>query len=95
MSKWEFDEANKISKDVIILLEKALKTGDPSSKISRKICKLHETWIKMYWPTYSKDAHLALVKMYTEDERFKAYYENVGEGATEFLFRAMVIYLNQ
>ena len=95
MSKWEFNEANRIGKEINILLARALTTKDPSSTQSKEVCALHQKWIKMYWNEYSIEAHLGLVKMYTEDERFKAYYENVGEGATAFLYEAMKLYLKK
>lgn len=95
MSKWEFNEAKRRGKEIRTKLSNALQIDDPSSKEAQEVCSLHEEWIKMYWSTYSKEAHFALVEMYTKDERFKAYYEEVGSGATEFLFKAMSIYLKK
>jgi len=33
--------------------------------------------------------------MYVADERFKAYYEKCGNGATEFLRDAIIIYTSK
>lgn len=95
MSKWEFNEAHRLGKEINKLLAIALKTNDPMSEEASRVCEMHQKWIQMYWATYSTEAHLGLVDMYTNDERFKAYYEKVGEGATEFLKQAMNIYLKK
>jgi len=47
-----------------------------------------------YWPKYSAEAHLNLTKMYTEDERFRQYYESIAQGLTDFLYLAMKSYLS-
>lgn len=95
MSKWQMNEAKRLGEDINVKLAIALKTNNPSSIDATEVCQMHQTWIKLYWPTYSIEAHLGLVDMYTKDERFKAYYEKVGEGATEFLKEAMNIYLKK
>jgi hypothetical protein len=38
---------------------------------------------------------MGLVEMYTKDERFTAYYDRVGKGATIFLYNAMKYYLKR
>ena len=95
ISKWELNEATKVEKEIIKKLGKALSTADIQSKLSMEVCSLHEKWIKMYWSTYSKKAHLQLVEMYTQDDRFKLYYEKAGEGATTFLYQAMKLYIKK
>lgn len=93
MSKKDYQKAQELEVDIMRLLEQALKTNNAQSEAAIKACKLHQTWIQMYWPTYSKQAHLALVDMYLEDERFKDYYERAGKGATKLLCDAMHQYL--
>lgn len=88
-----YEEINQLGEKILTTLKEALKQHDPSSDIAQQVCQMHQTWIEYYWPTYDKLAHLALVNMYLEDERFKAYYEKVGEGATKLLVDAMTIYL--
>jgi len=94
MTKWEFQEADRIGKLILSKLQ-TLYTKDPTSNESMELCKLHQQWIQFYWSTYSEKAHYQLVKMYTEDERFTAYYDKVGNGATQFLFKAMSHYLKR
>ena len=93
MSKWEWQEAERLSKEILEKLALAM-DGTPSDDLAEEVCQLHQHWIRFYWPSYTKEAHLSLVEMYTQDERFTAYYDAVRPGASAFLFAAMQIYLN-
>ena len=95
MSKWQMNEAKRLSDEIDKQLVIAFNTNNPSSDESTKLCELHEQWIKMYWVSYSKDAHLGLSKMYTEDDRFKAYYDKRIKGGADFLYTALKHYLNE
>lgn len=94
LSKKDFKDAEELSQLILKTLTEAIKTGNPSSEISQKGCEYHQKWIKYYWPTYSEEAHLGLVEMYTMDERFAKYYAVCGENAAQFLHEAMKIYLS-
>lgn len=63
----------------------------PDSPLGREIAGLHKEWLLMTWPKghYNSQAHRNLADMYLADERFKAYYEAAGAGATEFLREAI------
>lgn len=93
MSKYQLNKAKSLELEILESLKSIYKTEDSTSDLAIALCKMHERWIKMYWPTYSKEAHMGLIKMYTEDSRFKAYYDKVGDGATNFLYSAMKNYL--
>lgn len=93
MSKWQWNHAEELAEEILSLLPNAMKEG-PKSDQAQLICKKHQEWIQLYWTEYSKEAHLGLCKMYTEDERFTAYYDKVQEGAARFLYQAMTFYLN-
>lgn len=45
----------------------------------------------LYWPDgmYTPEVHKALADGYIADERFRAYYEEVAPGATQFLREAI------
>lgn len=94
MTKKDLKEAEELAKLILETLTKAIKTGDPSGDMAQKVCAYHQKWIKYYWSTYSKQAHLGLVKMYTMDERFAKYYAVSGVNAAEFLYESMKIYLS-
>lgn len=74
-------------------LKIAVEKGDPASETAQKACALHKEWLGYYWNFYNKEAHLNLCLMYTQDERFKEYYEKIAPGCADFLYEAMKIYL--
>ncbi len=94
-SETDYQDATKLAKLILETLKEALEKNDPKSDIAQHVCELHQTWLKYYWTSYDKKSHLALVHMYLEDERFNAYYEKVGIGATQLLVDAMEIYLSK
>ena len=75
-------------------LKNAIKTGDPAGELAQRACDEHRQWLSLFWKdgAYSKEAHRGLSEMYVADERFKAYYEKIAEGAAEFLRDAIKIY---
>lgn len=73
-------------------LPKAAAIGDPESEAARRVCELHREWLCFFWKDYSKERHLGVAKLYVDDPRFKAYYEALGEGCAEFLYRAIEAY---
>jgi hypothetical protein len=44
------------------------------------------------WNNYSKEAHAGLARMYVDDERFAAYYDQHQPGLAVFLRDAILIY---
>ncbi|PAT02327.1 hypothetical protein CI105_03020 [Candidatus Izimaplasma bacterium ZiA1] len=92
-SKANYEYANKLAEKIKVLLVEALKTDDIKSSIAVELAENHQKWIMAYWPSYSKEAHIGLVDMYLEDERFKKYYEDIIEGGTLFLNQAIKNYL--
>ncbi|MBR5521203.1 MAG: MerR family transcriptional regulator [Oscillospiraceae bacterium] len=93
MSREEYRNLEEVNEALNEALRAAVENGDPSSAIAQKACELHRRWLGFYWNFYSKEAHLNLCMMYTQDERFKEYYEKIAEGGAEFLYKAMQIYL--
>ncbi|SDC08497.1 DNA-binding transcriptional regulator, MerR family [Pelagirhabdus alkalitolerans] len=92
MSPDQYEEAERLSRQINEHLKIAVEQDDPESELAQKICALHKEWISCYWNQYSKEAHLGLTQLYVEDPRFKAYYDEVAEGSAEFLRDAMKIY---
>lgn len=94
MSEEELEKAQSIETEMKETLVKAMVSGDPAGALAQKAAQLHKEWLCFYWPNYSKEAHAGLAEMYVADERFKAYYDKVQPGATEFLRDAILIYAN-
>lgn len=94
MSEEEYTKAEKLRAEIDEALKTAMVTGDPSGEHAQKACELHKQWICMFWKdgSYSKETHKGLGEMYVADERFKAYYDKVADGAAEFLRDALNVY---
>ncbi len=72
-------------------LRRAVESGDTEGPEARKLVAMHRHWLCMYWPDgmYTPEVHKALADGYIADERFRAYYEEVASGATQFLREAI------
>ena len=53
---------------------------------------MHKRWLCVFYPKYTKAYHKGLVEMYVMDDRFRANYDKLGEGCTEFLRDAVNIF---
>lgn len=95
MSKEDYEAMEKLGNEIFELLPKALTTGDPASELAQELAAKHKEWLTFSWPSYSKEAHKGLAEMYVADERFKAYYDKVVEGGTEFLRDAIINYVDK
>ena len=95
MTQWEMQEA--LSKEINAGLAKLVQSGDPASAEAQALCEKHKGWICMFWAdgTYSKEAHKNLGEMYVSDDRFKAYYDKIADGAAQFLCDALAIYCKE
>ena len=97
MSQKQWEEAKKLSEQILVTLKKAFDQGDPTSELAQKACDLHRQWLCMFWKegTYSKEAHKALAEGYVADERFTAYYDKIAPGCSKFLRDAIAVYCEQ
>lgn len=93
MSQEQWTNLEELTALLNTTLKEAVQQADPASAIAQKACALHKEWLTHYWNFYSKEAHLGLCQMYTQDERFKEYYEKIAPGCADFLYKAMKIYL--
>lgn len=94
LSKDQFEEAERIGKEVNSILKIAMECGDPKGEKAQEAVKLHKKWLS-YFGNYPKEAHLGLAQMYVYDSRFKEFYEkNAGQGAAEFLRDSIDAYYN-
>ena len=93
MTKEEYDHWRALEEKIKHTLKKAVEDGDHTGPLAKELCKLHEEWIRLSWGSYSKVAHLGLAKMYVEDPRFSAYYDDVVKEGAKFLLKALELYL--
>lgn len=74
-------------------LREAVKTGNPRGAEARAACEMHKEWLGYTWTKYTPAMHKGVAALYTQDERFRQYYEDIAPGAAQFLFDALVAYL--
>ncbi|QAT40486.1 MerR family transcriptional regulator [Clostridium sp. JN-9] len=92
MTKEQYDEFEKLGKQVLETLKSAFATGDPAGELAQEAADLHKQWLCYTWPSYSKEAHAGLAQMYVDDARFTAYYDKEQPGTAAFLRDAILIY---
>jgi len=95
MTEAQYEKYEKLGQEVIHTLEEAFTTGDPTGELGQRTADLHRQWLCCTWKTYSSEAHAGLARMYTEDERFQAYYDKNQPGMAAFLRDAILIYTRQ
>jgi DNA-binding transcriptional MerR regulator len=95
LTQEQYDESERFR----LLLEETLKaafdTGDPAGELAQKACDLHKQWLCVFYPKYDKEYHKGLAEMYVADERFRANYDKLAPGCTEFLRDAINIYCGE
>ena len=92
LSKDQYDDGERLRLAMEEALSAAFGTGDPAGELAQKACDLHRQWLCLYYPKYSKEYHQGLGEMYVADERFRANYDKLAPGCTEFLRDAINIY---
>jgi len=92
MLEEDYRVMEEMSQEILKKLNKAYKTGDPSSPLAQDVCDLHRRWLGFTWNGYSKEAHRGLAQMYVDDDRFTAYYDKDQPGLAEFLRDAINVY---
>ena len=92
MTQEDFNKLNELASQIKFYLGEAFKHKNPSSELAQKAAQLHKEWITFCWGTYDKEAHAKLAQMYVDDERFRAYYDDINKGTAEFLRDAIFIF---
>lgn len=94
MTREEYAATQDLEQRIKDTLHEAMEADDPAGPLAQKACDLHRTWLCTFWKegTYSKQAHAGLAEMYLADDRFRAYYDEVAPGATQFLHDALMVY---
>lgn len=92
MTEEKFLHFKKLETEIIEILKEIKYNHD--EKLITKVAKLHQEWIKLAWGVnYAKEMHLGVVDYYIQDERFKHYYDQHGEGLARILRDAVHKYL--
>ena len=92
LTKEQYDKSEHLRHTLEENLKAAFDTGDPAGELAQKACDIHRQWLCIFYPMYSKEYHMGLGEMYVADERFKANYDKLAPGCTEFLRDSINIY---
>lgn len=97
MSAQEWGKVKEDEEAYKAALRRAAETGDPAGEDAREAVRLHAVWLAHYWPEgkVTPKAHAGMAAMYTQDERFTAYYEEVAPGCAAFFEKAVKAYYQQ
>ena len=94
MSQQDWEDTRREEEGCKAALRRAVEAGDPAGEDAREAVRLHAAWLERYWGPgrVTPDAHVGMAEMYTQDERFAAYYEQVAPGCAAFLLQAVRAY---
>jgi len=92
LTQSQYDAAERLRTAYEEKLKQAVETDDPTNTLAQEACDLHRQWLCVFYPKYDKEYHKGLGEMYVTDERFKANYEKIANGAAAFFRDAINIY---
>ena len=97
MSAQEWEKTKADEEGYKAALRRAVEAEDPAGEDAREAVRLHAAWLAHYWPKgkVTPRAHMDMAEMYTRDERFAAYYEQVAPGCAAFFEKAVRAYYQQ
>ncbi len=94
LTEEEYARWQALGEEIRSALTAAVRSGeDPAGAEGRRIAQLHREWLSFSWESYSPQAHGGLVRMYTQDPRFTAYYDREVPGCAAFLEAAVLAWL--
>ena len=92
LTKEQYDKSEQLRLSLEETLKAAFDAGDPAGALAQKACDIHRQWLCVFYPKYSKEYHMGLGEMYVADDRFRANYDKLAPGCTEFLRDSINIY---
>jgi len=92
LTQEQYDKSERLRIAIEETLKAAFDTGDPAGELAQEACDLHRQWLCIFYPKYSKEYHKGLGEMYVADGRFRANYDKLAPGCTEFLRDAINLY---
>lgn len=95
MDEVKMKEAQDLASAVVEKFLAAFESGDPAGPLAREGAEMHRRWLCLYWKKYTKAAHAGLVRMYVEDSRFTAYYDQHRPGLAAFLRDSVLAWLGE
>ncbi|WP_195267377.1 MerR family transcriptional regulator [Eubacterium sp. 1001713B170207_170306_E7] len=94
MSPEKYKAFAGLEERILTLLKEVTRLGSIDSPEGEELARLHQQWITLAWGSYNTETHRGLVHMYTEDQRFKKYYESkCGKNSAELLKQSVLKYI--
>ncbi|MCL2566142.1 MAG: MerR family transcriptional regulator [Defluviitaleaceae bacterium] len=87
-----YEAAEQLLLEFENILEAAFKERNPAGELAQKACELHKKWLSIFYHDYNAEYHRNLGEMYVADNRFRANYDKIAPGCSEFLRDAINIY---
>lgn len=92
LTREEYGRWTALGDEIRRRLAAAVTAGaDPAGAEGQAIAALHKEWLSVSNGAYQPEMHAFLGTMYTQDERFTAYYDGEVSGCADFLCRAIHI----
>ena len=88
----QYEEGERLRTALEDALKSAMETKDPAGEAAQMACDLHRQWLSVFYEGYTKEYHQSLAEMYVSDDRFRANYDKISPGCTDFLRDAVRIY---
>ena len=96
MTDKEWEAFHKLEKEIYNRLMEGVDAGiAPESEEAKQIVILHKKWLKKTWRQYTIEAHKAVARGYTADERFRQYYDREVTGCAKLLEQAVQIWADR
>lgn len=91
MTSEDYNEWEQLNDLILTKLENAVQNKiSPYTEEGKNIVNLHRKWITISSYQYSPEMHKGIASLYTDDERFKSYYDKKVLGCAKFLKDAIL-----
>jgi len=95
LTEEQYVESERLRLEMEEILKAAFDTGDHTGELAQKACDLHRQWLIVFYPRYSKEYHRGLGELYVADDRFRANFDKLAPGCTDFFRDAIDIYCRE
>lgn len=87
----DYERVQKEAQTILLTIVEVMDGGFESDEVQAQIANYHQHMNQFYDCSYQMFGNLG--EMYSQDERFRAYYEKIQPGLAEFMTRAICFYV--
>lgn len=91
ISEYDFKDMQDIENEMFQSLMEVVNTKDLESEAAKIVYEKHKAWLNFTWASYSFESHVAIAKMYVEDERFSKYYNDRAGVEVAIVLRDIIV----